>query len=390
MFAYLFILGRVSIISTEEIFSLLKTQKIHYILETKTDEILQIKTEEKLDLSEFMKILGGTIKIAQVLSVVETEENVCSLIIGSLKSSFEKRKKFGISVYGTEKNNLNLNNLCKKIKVGLEGEGFESRYILGQEKQALSSVVVVKQKLVEFILVAFAKKITVAITEAVQDFENWNKRDFERPFSDPKNGMLPPKVARMMINLAGVESVVPKVKILVDPFCGCGTIIQEAVALGFFAIGTDINDKYVNFTEKNLDWFCQNFTTANNYKVQKCDALHLTSYIKEKVDLIVTEPYLGPNFDQNRPIKSIEYLKRIIKGLDKLYIGCLREWQNILKPGGSVVITFPSFVINKTEYFVKKAVDNCEKLGYSIQTGPIAYSRPKAMVKRNIYKLVRK
>ena len=35
----------------------------------------------------------------------------------------------------------------------------------------------------------------------MQDFEQWGARDYGRPSRDAVRGMLPPKLARMMVNL---------------------------------------------------------------------------------------------------------------------------------------------------------------------------------------------
>ncbi len=97
------------------------------------------------------------------------------------------------------------------------------------------------------------------------------------------------------------------------------------------------------------------------------------------IDAIVTEPFMG-----DTKAKPAE-VKNIVKGLEKLYIGCLRDWQRVLKDHGIVVIALPKYEINGKTYFVKKVIDMCENLGYTIVAGPIEYSRPQAVVKRAFY-----
>ena len=74
-----------------------------------------------------------------------------------------------------------------------------------------------------------------------------------------------------------------------------------------------------------------------------------------------------------------------MKGLEKLYIGCLRDWHAILKPKGKIVIALPKYSIHNKTYFVKKVIDSCEMLGYTTIVGPIEYSRPQAVVRREFY-----
>ena len=106
----------------------------------------------------------------------------------------------------------------------------------------------------------------------------------------------------------------------------------------------------------------------------------------ESVDAIVTEPFLGSTeIGDKRHLQ--EKVKNMIKGLEKLYIGCLRDWQKILKPGGKVIIALPEYRIEDKMFFVKKVIDRCENLGYTTLHGPIEYSRPQAIVRREFFVL---
>ena len=91
------------------------------------------------------------------------------------------------------------------------------------------------------------QQFSLAQTEAVQPFEQFSARDFGRPGRDDLSGMLPPKLAIIMINLAQT----PLNSILLDPFCGSGTILSEAVLLGYTnLIGTDISEKAIADSKK--------------------------------------------------------------------------------------------------------------------------------------------
>ena len=85
----------------------------------------------------------------------------------------------------------------------------------------------------------------------VQDIDAYAKRDQARPARDAKVGMLPPKLAQILINLCG--PLKPGAVVL-DPFCGTGVVLQEALLMGYRAYGTDISDRMVEYSEKNLDW----------------------------------------------------------------------------------------------------------------------------------------
>lgn len=81
----------------------------------------------------------------------------------------------------------------------------------------------------EYSLLQCGKTLYEGITLRCQDVDSWAKRDMERT-RDAKVGMLPTKLARSMLNLAGDFSTVW------DPFVGLGTVLTEARALGIQAL----------------------------------------------------------------------------------------------------------------------------------------------------------
>ena len=61
----------------------------------------------------------------------------------------------------------------------------------------------------------------------------------DKPYRDMRRGMLPPKLARSLVNLAiGAKS--PSDMTILDPFCGTGTVLMEAMLLGTHVVGTDL------------------------------------------------------------------------------------------------------------------------------------------------------
>ena len=268
--------------------------------------------------------------------------------------------------------------------------GRPTRFISGQ----LSSDVITKQHVFEFVVFPYRGKFGVVATLVVQDFEAWAKRDRGRPHADPKAGMLPPKVARMMVNIADspLSSRPPSrdpvekedgfrgkpgmtKKTLLDPFCGMGTILAEALLQGWNVIGSDQSPRVIKKAEENLLWL---LPSDKNWKLFVSDATHVSEKI-ETVDAIVTEPFLG------KPNISDTNVRDIVTGLEKLYIGCLKDWAIVLKRDAKIVIVFPKFIIGGKTYVVKKAIDSCETLGYTKVLGPIEYSRPQAIVRREFY-----
>ena len=181
------------------------------------------------------------------------------------------------------------------------------------------------------------REILIGQTETIQDFEAWGERDFGRPARDPKSGMLPPKLARLMINLSGIDLVG---KTLLDPFCGSGTVLAEASLMGLQKIiGSDISEKAMKDTKKNLRWLAslydQSFLTFQ-LDVAACDQVQLS----EPVDLVVTEPFLGPPL---RGGESRAELLQIISELTELYVRSFVHIAEFMKKRAILVVAFPVF-----------------------------------------------
>lgn len=288
---------------------------------------------EKFSCGDEIKKLGGTVKIGVLL---EDAFGADSLVEELCKSVPEGKIIFGISDYrlkALKYKNIKTFQLGLEMKRKLQEKGRSVRFVTSREK-VLSSVIVKKEKCNEFMILEDER---VAKTCAVQEFEEYGFRDYGRPARDALSGMLPPKLAKIMVNLSQAK---PQ-DILLDPFCGSGTILQEAILLGYKNIvGCDISEKAINDTKRNIAWISQNLQlTAYNLQLFQCDVRQISRRIK-KADAIVTEPYLGP------PLSGRETPKRmqeIFQELKILYRASFSEFEKILAPRARVVCALPEF-----------------------------------------------
>lgn len=387
---YIFFLGNSPDLAAAEISSVLTRQK--KLGETKrVGHNLFFSTEMELS-EEFFSLLGGTIKVSVIFSEVPKKDNN-TLIIKvaehleslALKNNLNKIS-FGLSQYCPLSETIDSVVVTKKIKNEVNPQ-FKVRFVLPKfPDQQLSSVVIKKQLLIDICVVAGADNLSLSQTIWVQDFEDWGKRDYGRPAVEGHIGMLPPKVARMMLNLALPQISSDQVTI-VDPFCGVGTVLAESLILGVNAIGSDLDKQQVQRTRTNLKWLSEAYALPpEKYQLFEADAPNLGKILKKPVDAIVTEPDLGPNSLSLNANLSPE----ISKKLEGLYLACLKNWKNLLLPGGKIVIALPSFSssgnISKdnNQYLVKTVVDKAKIMGYSISQSPFVYARPQAKVIRNI------
>ncbi|MBI2459693.1 MAG: methyltransferase domain-containing protein [Parcubacteria group bacterium] len=128
-------------------------------------------------------------------------------------------------------------------------------------------------------------------------------------------------------------------EVILDPFCGSGTILTEAALMGYKnLIGSDISDKALQATKTNIAWLQSNFQLSTfNFQLFHSDATQISKQIApNSIDAIITEPYLGPQRGR------IE-INKIKLELEKLYSESLREFSKILKPSGRIVMIWPVF-----------------------------------------------
>ena len=262
---------------------------------------------------------------------------------------------------------LNHDNLPRSLEHEVKSLLPQSRFISGKDQYGLSPVIITKQKTTEIFIDESNQKLYHTIW--THDFKHWIDKDRHMPRVNARAGMLPPKIARSMINLVPLD---PQGKTLLDPFCGSGRVLVEAAEMGYQVLGLDISNDQVEDTRINLKHLG---VTA---QVQVHDAVHASDLFHEEIDAIVTEPYLGkPNL---RPDQA-EYA---VIGLKKLYLGALKDWHKILKPHGYVVMVFPILPGVKTEFSTSKVIDDKHLLGYNQLSKGLIYSRPEAGIKREI------
>jgi tRNA G10 N-methylase Trm11 len=138
-----------------------------------------------------------------------------------------------------------------------------------------------------------------------------------------------------MVNLASCTSG----KLLLDPFCGVGTILQEALLAGARVAGVDINPWCVEAAVANLEWLKKEYALKDaEYRVVEGDARRLRGMFGEGVDCVVTEPDLGPAL---RQVPTVAYAKRMVGRLEPLYFCFLEEAYGVLKVGGRLVFVSP-------------------------------------------------
>lgn len=367
-------LGRLVDLSLAEIENLLPGKTLASL----TSEIVQLDVEQA-ELLEKLQASGGVIKALEQVEVIDnaTQEQIIDRITTFLAT--KTRPTF--SVHEINRPNQQRVISLQNIKNKLKERNVSSRFI-DSTASGLSASVLLHQNVEEITVVYQENQTVLARTIWVQDIDDWTIRDRQKPERDPKRGMLPPKLARMMINFVSSDIQNASTKRLLDPFCGSGTVLMEGMMTGWQVIGSDLSPEAVQDSAANMHWFSQKYNQPENYTLFIADAATVNiSQLGKKVDAIVTEPFLG------KPKPNSRELPNIFKGLEKMYWGCLKNWTKILQDGGEIVIVTPLVNDRKTTYSLESIIDKSKTLGYNVVSGPLLYSRPQTTVQRAIYKL---
>ncbi|KKQ80902.1 MAG: hypothetical protein UT02_C0001G0010 [Parcubacteria group bacterium GW2011_GWC2_38_7] len=332
---YFFILGRQTELSIAEIEAKLRQQRTSFKTLQKKLDFAIIETEQELLVEELINKLGGTIKIGLVVDEVP---NVLATNLVKLIPDSDKKVHFGFSLHGFQTNLTKLGLETKKL---LQEKDLKVRFVSSKENP-LSSVIVQKNHLLdqgaELVLMKTEKNYIIGRTLAVQPFELLSKLDYGRPARDSYSGMLPPKLAQIMINLS---ETAPK-KLIYDPFCGSGTILQQGLILDYNVLGSDISPKAIHDTNENLDWLANEISLKTKYSVFQSDVTK-QGPLGLAISAIVTEPYLGPAL---RGHEKQEQVEKNIQSLMRLYRTALQKFAEWLDPKGIVIMIVPKFQFN--------------------------------------------
>lgn len=386
---YAFILGRVYTLSLAELLQVLTSMGVGYKILACSPEVAVIETDKALNAETLQARLGGCIKIIRLFDTFQKKgkENPSQVMANyftfkRIKEYFHEytgKKQFGVSIYSLDPSVRffdEVQRIAFLIKKIVQGEAQSVRAVLPQfPSQALSSVQVnenqLLQKGAEIVVICGNQRLFVGKTLVVQNYEDYGRRDYQRPARDEKVGMVPPKVAQTMINLAGP---LKPLEYILDPFCGCGTILQEAILMGYRALGSDIEQKMIENSEKNLEWFRNRYDVApNRYKLFKSHAAEISSiFPKYKVSAIVTEGTLGPIY-MHLPKKP--EMQSNFKTLGKLYDQVFKEFKKFLAEGSKIVLCLPAYKTGLSDYEFMPSVDFAVENGYTI-LDPLPISLP--------------
>ena len=390
--------------------------------------------------------LGGTIKYAKVIAELPASRtDKTSLLAASRFITQHYHAKWahsphkitlGLSAYNLNMSARDVQKTGLILKSSLKKSGTSLR-LIPNDQPALSTATAHNNKLggspykVELLLIKTTdRRLIIAESRGVQNITAYTRRDRHRPRRDTFVGMLPPKLAQIMLNLAlgagplahqkSCTGRIPAVSsksnasgnavrraidlserlesdlatevdrrrpLILDPFCGTGTVLQEALLAGYDVIGTDLSQKMVDCTTENLSWLQSTFTTPGHpigrvIDIHQADAATHRWPDSQHLTAVVCETYLGQPFSAP---PAPQKLAEVVGNCNHIITGFLTNIRPQLAPNTPLCIAVPAWYDASGRATHLPLIKNLQKLGYhQLNHIPLIYRRPDQVVAREL------
>jgi tRNA (guanine10-N2)-dimethyltransferase len=364
--------------------------------------------------------LGGSVKFCKHLTTLETtawkqiEKFLIEVSPGHSERMPEGKMRLGLSVIGLDVGLKQMEATGLNIKKAIKKTGRNVRLVPNKEPE-LNAAQVLHNQLTgptgwELYFIRDGEKTVVAQTVRVQDIAAYTRRDRERPRRDVKVGMLPPKLAQIIINFATgplpedkLENIceipagqpVPRKyyeKTVLDPFCGTGVILQEALLMGYDTYGSDLEPRMIEYSRANLDWLTGNRDFDTTITLEPGDATG-HAWQQADIDVVASETYLGRPFT-SPPTEEI--LGQTASECNLILKKFLQNIHGQLKPGTRLCLAVPAWQIKRNQFKHLPLIDQISDLGYNqveferVQRTQLLYYREDQVVARELLVLTRK
>lgn len=360
---YIFILGRNPELSIEEVKAYIHRTGNKIIKFERNSHAVLIDLKNNLDVNA-INVLGGVIAIGEVVSDVN-------------ESKLDK-----IMIYNGSKNNItyalwNFSNeeiydwlvLYLKKRFRQEKLKASQKNLNGSLRLQNGDPVRILQGVIDEEYFVFNKFFGKIIQKS--NFEEIEERDMNKP-SRRSDLAISPRLSKIMINLSEIKEG----EVLLDPFCGIGVILQEALLQKLKVIGIDRDSDAIRGAIENLKW--GKFSKENYFLVNADSRMEKV----RNADVFVSEPDLG---EVLRKLPPKEAADKILDGYGRLMTDVLNNFKRQVH--GRIVFTAP--LIRTMKGRVSCNVERILKsTGLRLVEGfPIEEYRQDQIVGRNIFVL---
>ncbi|MCK4650167.1 hypothetical protein KAT36_02950 [Candidatus Pacearchaeota archaeon] len=363
-----FILGRNPQLSRVEILEFLKARNRTHkeILFQGNLLIIQTNEGEKFDIQEF----GGIMHLGQITF----EGNLEQLKIYFEQNEIIPADKFSYAIHGNLDSQILKEKFKREHKKASQKHGrklikFQDGH--KQENPKADFYIFLHSTNADEphnISPATSQRIYFGVTSQTYDPTEVKKRDMQKPVRREALA-ISPRLSKILINLSDAK---PHDRLL-DPFCGIGSILQEALIKKINVHGIDKDKQATINAEQNLKWLTQEYKIQTKCKIENTDSRHAPDL---QFQAIATETPLGKLL-KKKP--SDNQAKQIIQNFEAYIIPILKRLKKVKKPSAKIAMTFP--VIRNFHVNARKIAEKSE---LKINIEPILESRPDQFVSRDI------
>lgn len=347
---------------------------------------------DSFDIQEY----GGTVKAGRVISELHIANwhkisSEISKIYSELWANKSGKITLGISVYGLSISTKEIQRTGLILKSELKKSGISLR-LIPNSASALSTATSHHNKLgladnkVELIIVRGHRgDVIIAESTGAQNITALARRDQGRPARDAFVGMLPPKLAQIMINLAQPSRNSETLPVVLDPFCGTGVVLQEAMLLRRSVYGTDLSEKMIRYSRDNLNWLQEQYHMSSPWYLHEGDAT--TTEWRQPINAVVCETYLGQPF--SAPPKT-EKLEQVRGNCNHIITEFLKNLAPQIPQGTPLCVAIPAWNNGKDNFTHLPLIKDLKDLGYiqhrfkTVDSKDLLYFRPGQVVAREI------
>jgi len=243
---------------------------------------------------------------------------------------------FSVSLYGSgQASEEEYDEAASEILATVRESGLRKANLVrpGTGTEVMAKEVASRQ-IIDFVLIDLGEKRWLGVTIFVPNAQEFVQRSNERPVVSADIA-ISSRLAKLLVNLAGVE----KGQTVLDPFCGSGTILSEALLAGANCAGVDRDAGRIENTKRNLAWIVKTHNlTGRHYDLKVGDSTR-PGTLTETVDAVISEPIFLPKIDH---ALDIDKAKKLIRNASRLYSDALYSISDAVKKGGKVVIVTPA------------------------------------------------
>jgi len=349
-----FILGRNPELSRAEVLAFMRARNRNHkeILFEGNLLILETNEGERFDIQEF----GGVMKLGEI-SFEGTSEEFKKYL---QKNEVVPADKFSYAIFGNQDPELLREKFKSEKKKATLKHGRRQIQFQSGEKHELP------RARFNIFYHSDGDKIYFGVATQNYDSNPIRKRDMNKPFRR-EHLAISPRLSKILINLSEAKPH----DLLLDPFCGVGGILQEALLKRINVYGIDKDGEATKGAEENLKWLAEENDIKNKYRIENNNSRKTPDL---QFNAVATETPLGkgkkPNDNEAR---------KIIQNFESDIIPILTRLKKVKKPTAKIAITFPTI---RTFHVNAKKI--AEKTGLKICLKPILESRPDQFISRDV------